>query len=158
MPTSHHEPSSTEIGQTRRSRSEEITVPDARLRGLRRVAYVIDDSDDARDLFGDALRDSGYRVVEARDGREAMDLLLEHPTPSAIVLDLVMPVVDGYEVLDLLASYTRLTKVPTLVVSASCEEVELRVPYAKCLRKPVDPDVLVEALDELVAAAEHQGT
>jgi CheY-like chemotaxis protein len=156
MPTSHHTPARSENGKVRRPRGEEITVPEVLLRGLRRVAYVVDDSDDARDLFGDALRDSGYRVVEARDGREAMDLLLEHPTPSAIVLDLCMPLTDGYEVLDLLASYTRLTRVPTLVVTASCEEVELRVPFAKCLRKPVDVDELVQVLDELVAAAEQR--
>jgi CheY-like chemotaxis protein len=124
-----------------------------RVRGLRKVAYVIDDSEDARELYGEALRDSGYRVVEACNGREAMDLLLEHPTPSAIVLDLVMPVIDGYAVLDLLASYIRLNRVPTLVVTASWEEVPLHVPFARCIRKPVEPDALVEALDALVAKA-----
>jgi CheY-like chemotaxis protein len=115
---------------------------------------VVDDSDDARDLYGDALRDAGYRVMEARDGREAIDLLLEHPTPSAIVLDLLMPLVDGYEVLDLLASYTRLTKVPTLVVTAACDQVELRLPFAKCVRKPIDQEALIQVLDALVSTAD----
>jgi CheY-like chemotaxis protein len=140
--------------EARRHRTEEITIPIDGVRALRRVAYVIDDSEDARDLYGDALHEAGFRVVEARDGREAMDLLLEHPTPAAIVLDLAMPLVDGYQVLDLLASYTRLMNVPTVVVTASWEDVELRVPFAKCLRKPVDPEDVVLALDEVVAASQ----
>src|SRR4051794_38961945 len=62
--------------EARRHRTEEITIPIDGVRALRRVAYVIDDSEDARDLYGDALHEAGFRVVEARDGREAMDLLL----------------------------------------------------------------------------------
>jgi CheY-like chemotaxis protein len=121
----------------------------------RRVTYVVDDSEDARELFGDALRDAGYRVVEACDGKEAVDLLLDHPSPTAIVLDLLMPGVDGYQVLDLISSYTRLVRVPTLVVTAVCEEVELRLPYARCLRKPVDPLTLVTEVEALVAEKER---
>jgi CheY-like chemotaxis protein len=123
----------------------------------RRVVYVIDDSEDARDLVRESLRDAGYRVIEARNGREALDLLLEQPTPSAIVLDLLMPVMDGYEVLELLASYMRLTQVPTLVVSAASDQLETQLPYAKCLRKPIDPDAVVAALEELIAKSRSRG-
>jgi CheY-like chemotaxis protein len=128
-------------------------LPAADLRP-RRIAYVVDDSDDARELFGEALSQAGYRVVEATDGRQAVDLLLDHPTPSAIVLDLIMPRVDGYEVLDLICSYTRLMNIPTIVVTACTHDVELPVPFGRCLRKPLDGPEIVNALDELLAARE----
>ena len=73
-----------------RSRSPTVVsrVGPPRTSTARKVTYVVDDSEDARELFGDALRDVGYRVVEARDGKEVVDLLLDHPSPTAIVLDL----------------------------------------------------------------------
>jgi CheY-like chemotaxis protein len=123
----------------------------------RRVAFVIDDSEDARELYGDALRSAGYRVFEARDGREAQDLLLEHPTPTAIVLDLLMPNMDGFELLDLIRSYRRLLRIPTLVVTASFDRVELGVPFSGCLRKPVDGKTVVQALEELIFARMGDG-
>ena len=116
------------------------------------MAFVIDDSEDARELYGDALKSAGYRVFEARDGREAQDLLLEHPTPTAIVLDLLMPHMDGFELLDLIRSYRRLLRIPTLVVTATSDVVDLRVPYSGCLRKPVGGEAVVQALEQLIFA------
>jgi CheY-like chemotaxis protein len=144
----------TDPSRLGRGSGEVATVDDRR---GRRVVYVIDDSEDARDLVGEALRDAGYRVLEARDGREALELLLELPTPAAIVLDLLMPVMDGYEVLDLLASYMRLARVPTLVVTASGEPIDLQIPYARCVRKPIDGEHVVEALEQLIATAQAGG-
>jgi CheY-like chemotaxis protein len=123
----------------------------------RRVVCVIDDSEDARDLVRESLSHAGFRVLEARNGREALNLLLEQPTPTAIVLDLLMPVMDGYEILELLASYTRLTQVPTLVVTAASDGIDLRLPYARCVRKPIDGDAVVAALEELIATARNGG-
>jgi CheY-like chemotaxis protein len=126
-------------------------------RRVRRVVYVIDDSEDARELLAEALHDAGYRVLEARNGREALGLLLDLPTPAAIVLDLLMPVMDGHELLDVLGSYVRLTRVPTLVVTASDDDIEVPIPFARCLRKPLDAAAVVETLEELIAAAQTGG-
>jgi CheY-like chemotaxis protein len=143
---------SSEVGELR---TRTVTGPVARqpLPG-RKVVFVIDDSEDARELYGDALRDAGYRVHEARDGREAQDLLLEHPTPTAIVLDLMMPIMDGFELLDLIRSYIRLLRIPTVVVSAGETEkaAALSIPYGAYLRKPIEGPAVVDVIERLVAA------
>jgi CheY-like chemotaxis protein len=151
-------PSALATGPEEGESSTPPTAPlEARELPSRRVAFVIDDSEDARELYGDALRSAGYRVFEARDGREAQDLLLEHPTPTAIVLDLLMPNMDGYELLDLIRSYRRLLRIPTLVVTATPDQVELGVPFSVCLRKPVGGAAVVEALEELIFARMGDG-
>jgi CheY-like chemotaxis protein len=151
-------PSSTtpvDDGSAEPADDQRITQPlPASDRRPRRIAYVVDDSEDAREVIGQALMDAGYRVVEARDGREALDLLLAHPTPSAIVLDIIMPGVDGYAVLDTICSYTRLMNIPTLVVTACSDEIDIPVPFGRCVRKPLEGPEIVHALDELLAARE----
>jgi CheY-like chemotaxis protein len=126
----------------------------AKDRRQRRVALVIDDSQDAQELFGEALADAGYRVVSAHDGNQALDILIDMPHPAVIVLDIVMPGMDGLKLLDLMSSYSRLRSLPVLVVTASDEDVPLNIPFGKCLRKPVDNATLVGALDELLALKE----
>ncbi len=116
----------------------------------RRVAFVIDDSEDVHELFGEALESAGYRVVPAHNGRQALDLLLDLPVPTVIVLDLIMPGINGFELLDVISSYSRFATVPVLVVTASCDEIKLDVPFGKCLKKPVDGALLVESVDALV--------
>jgi CheY-like chemotaxis protein len=128
--------------------TDRLTAEDRR---ARRVAFVIDDSEDAQELFGQALASAGFRVVPALDGRQALDLLLDHPVPTVVILDLIMPRLTGFELLDVLSSYSRLQQVPIVVVTASCDEVQLNLPFAKCLRKPIDGNALVEEVEALLA-------
>jgi CheY-like chemotaxis protein len=70
-------------------------------------------------LFGRILVSAGrdYSVLQARDGREAMQILQEH-TPAAIVLDLVMPNLNGFQFLDLRSQDARLEAIPVVIISA----------------------------------------
>ena len=122
-------------------------------RRRRRVAIVVDDSEDAQDLLRDWLQMDGFIVHQARDGRQALEMLVDLATPSLIVLDILMPVMGGLELLDIICSYTRLSNVPVLVVTASDAHIELKSPYARCLRKPLDEAALRNAAAELLSAA-----
>jgi CheY-like chemotaxis protein len=116
----------------------------------RSVAMVVDDSEDAQEFLRAWLESEGFIVHQARNGREALEMLVELATPSLIVLDLLMPEMSGLELLDIITSYTRLSNVPLLVVTASDERVDLGNAPARHLRKPVDEEQLRQAAAELL--------
>jgi CheY-like chemotaxis protein len=86
---------------------------------MRRLLFVEDD-DDIRDAFADLLRFSGWEVVSARDGEEALALLAREQ-PSAIVIDLKMPVLDGYEFRRRQLADARFAAIPTVVFTADTD-------------------------------------
>jgi len=87
------------------------------LRG--KTVLIVDDRPEALRLFRRMLASSGqgYRVLRARDGREAMDILRKQQ-PDAILLDLVMPNMDGFQLLEAKSQDPALSDVPVIVVSA----------------------------------------
>ena len=115
-----------------------------------RTIVVVDDSEDAQEWFRSSLESAGYNVLGARNGREALDILVDHSTPAAIIVDLFMPVMDGFELMDVLRSYTRLARVPLLVVSASDGQIAFPGPETRFLKKPIEDKVLLKALDEVM--------
>ena len=81
---------------------------------------LIDDDAEARAAMRCLLVDSGFDVVEASDGKHAMHYLTASlPEPSLIVADLVMPDMTGWELINILQAYVRLSNIPVLVVSGS---------------------------------------
>ncbi len=111
---------------------------------------VVDDDPEVREALCDVLEDEGYAVVRAANGAEAIRYLRKG-RPRAIVLDLTMPVMDGYEFLDRRASDPTLSDIPVVVVSAT---IDARVPHedVEVIRKPIDLDALLLALHEQRAA------
>jgi CheY-like chemotaxis protein len=81
---------------------------------------VVDDDDDTRAEMRLVLEDVGYSVVEARDGQDALDVLQSKATKSirALVLDLRMPRVSGWELLEILKADDAFSRIPVLVTSA----------------------------------------
>ena len=63
---------------------------------------IADDEERWRRLVGDFLRNEGYKVVEASDGQEAMDLVKNDSDISMAILDIMMPVMDGIQALSLI--------------------------------------------------------
>jgi CheY-like chemotaxis protein len=122
-------------------------------RGHRRVVVVVDDSEDALELFTAWFEAAGLVVRSARNGKEALELLVEQATPALIVLDVLMPVMNGLELVDVICSYTRLANVPILVVTASDDELPVGTSLIRHLRKPVGEGELIEAARELLDAA-----
>jgi CheY-like chemotaxis protein len=92
---------------------------DAGLRRLdaERPVVIVEDDEDHRTLLGDALRGKGFSVVELANGGEAIEHLLTHPEPRAIILDIDLPRVSGWGVLWAMRAYARLRRIPVIVVS-----------------------------------------
>ena len=79
---------------------------------------VVDDNADDRDAICKSLRDHDYDVIEARDGPEAVAWLDSHPAPAVILLDLVMPGMDGFAVLERIRSHPGLGQSKVIIQSA----------------------------------------
>jgi two-component system chemotaxis response regulator CheY len=79
---------------------------------------LVEDDPDLRVAIADVLRDAGRAVVEARDGDEAFIKLLELRRPCLILLDLLMPNMDGFEFLERLKQRPDASDFPVLVLSA----------------------------------------
>jgi CheY-like chemotaxis protein len=109
---------------------------------------VVDDDEAIRAALEDALQNEGYGVRSARNGKEAMDLLATGEKPSAILLDLTMPVMDGWTFRALQLQDERLRIIPTCIMSAFGHG--LRPPPSEhFLAKPIDLEVLFEAVERL---------
>ncbi len=104
---------------------------------------VIDDDLDMREVLRYVLNDIGYDMVACSNGREALDWLETH-TPAIILVDLMMPVMNGREFLKEKAKIAALRPIPTLVMSASVYLEEF--PDGKFLKKPFDLHMLREVL------------
>jgi signal transduction histidine kinase/CheY-like chemotaxis protein len=87
------------------------------LPAARGTVLVVDDEADVRRLVIDALSDSGLEFVEAGDGEEALDAIATRP-PDAIILDLMMPRLDGFGVLERLQANPRTRRIPVVVLTA----------------------------------------
>ena len=81
---------------------------------------MVDDNASIRDLLAEDLRYRGYAVTTARNGREALDCL-QIMTPDAIVLDLTMPVMDGWTFIERYRAQAGSRAVPIIAVSAEGE-------------------------------------
>lgn len=112
---------------------------------------LIEDDQDIRESLAEFLEDHGYRVVAARDGRVALDHLLhEQERPCLIVLDLMMPVMDGQEFRAQQLRNPELAEIPVLLISAyrDVEERAFGLGRLPFLRKPFD---LMQLLEEVQA-------
>lgn len=107
---------------------------------------VADDEDDVRDLVVYRLSRSGYDVVEALDGEEAFRLATEQ-TPDLIVLDVMMPRIDGYELTRRLRAEPATSRVPVILLTARTQENDVSQGFEAgaddYLKKPFNPDELV---------------
>jgi CheY-like chemotaxis protein len=116
---------------------------------------VIDDEPDVRWLIRMSLERAGFEVLDAEDGLRGVALAMKQH-PDVIVLDLMMPVMDGYTVLDELAKDARTAGIPVLVLSARAIPAEAKrateAGARRFLEKPFDPDVLADELAEILAA------
>lgn len=116
---------------------------------------MVDDNDDNRDLAIEILRAAGYDTISARNGEEGVAMALAH-RPDLVVMDLGMPVLDGWEATRRLREDPRSASIPILVLSAyrAGPETEraLAAGAARVLEKPCDPIELVGEVRTLLAA------
>lgn len=117
---------------------------------------VIDDEERMRKLVHDFLARSGYEVYEASNGIEALDVYDRHPDIALLILDVMMPQLDGYGVT---REIRKTSKVPIIMLTAKSEEQDelqgFELGISDYVRKPFSPRVLVARVEALLAREGH---
>lgn len=112
---------------------------------------VVDDEDRMRKLVKDFLTRKQYKVIEAADGEEAIDLFVEHNDFDLIILDVMMPKMDGWEVC---REIRKFSKVPIIMLTAKGEESDELLGFElgvdEYISKPFSPRILVARVDALL--------
>lgn len=119
-------------------------------RAERRV-LVVDDERDVRDFVSLILTDAGYVVDSAADGREALVKIEKNGALDLVVLDIMMPELDGWQVLERLAPRARRPVIVILSAYADCPRA-LRAGADGCLDKPFRPHKLLAVCEQVLAA------
>jgi CheY-like chemotaxis protein len=92
------------------------------------VVLIVDDSADVRTMVRATVEKTGLKAAEAENGQAALDWLKTHPAPALVLLDLMMPVMDGFAFLDQVKHVPALAQVPIVVLTAKdLTEAERRV-------------------------------
>jgi len=109
------------------------------------LVVVIDDDDDTRELLREVLEGNGYSVATAEDGVVAMGVLEDAAEVCFVLLDLMMPRMDGHAVLAAMAAHPRLALMRVCISTSAPDRAPKGVP---CLPKPLDMDQLLAVVDE----------
>ena len=109
------------------------------------VVLVADDAEDILELIVFRLEHSGYTVVQAHDGAEALELA-RSSTPDLAVLDVMMPKMDGYELTQRLREDEATSRMPIILLTARTQEADVERGFAAgaddYIRKPFSPEEL----------------
>jgi two-component system response regulator MprA len=112
---------------------------------------LIEDDSDLADALADVLTMEGYRIVYAADGMAALALLAESELPDLILLDLMMPNMNGWEFREAQRLNERLAAIPVVVLSATGERSR-PIEATRILRKPVTLETLLATVKEVAFA------
>jgi len=122
--------------------------------GPRKTLLIVDDLPQNRMLLIDALQPLGFEMAEAGNGRACLDLL-DGVRPDLIVMDVMMPVMDGREATRRIRQQPRFAAVPIIASSASAtseDEAQCRAAGADAfLPKPIDNDLLLKTIGDLLS-------
>ena len=116
----------------------------------RGVVLLVEDNEELRNAVLRALRQAGYRVASAPDGRSAMRWLGEHTRPALILLDLWMPNTDGGGVRKEIASHPHLRDIPIIVMTAALQQTAEELNVKAVLEKPVTLTDLIATVEKYI--------
>jgi CheY-like chemotaxis protein len=116
-----------------------------------RTVLLVEDDEDTRLTLSELLEEHGYRVAPTSNGREAQDYLRSHPQPHCIVLDLWMPLMDGWTFAAEVAGGIQ-PPVPMMVITAAESHWGYPIHPRFVLRKPLDSGKFLGMVDALAAA------
>ena len=112
---------------------------------------VVDDEERMRKLISDFLKIKGYETVEAGDGEEAIDVFFADKEIALIILDVMMPKMDGWEVLKTVLEHS---KVPVIMLTARTEETDELKGFEygadEYISKPFSPKILVARVEAIL--------
>ena len=130
---------------------DEIPAPPQQSGGKK--VLIADDGAVVRKALSRTLIEAGYRVVEAKDGKSSLDQL-RNEKPDMMFLDLIMPGLDGYDVLKEIDRNPDLNKIPVVVLTSRDSLLDkVKGKLSKCdvyLTKPVDSSLLLDTVDQLI--------
>jgi CheY-like chemotaxis protein len=109
-----------------------------------KTVLIVDDEAATRDMLVELLHKDGREIVTAADGHQALERLTEVSRPCLIVLDLMMPRMNGFEFLRRQSTDWSIANIPTIVLSGSTRPAGAR----HQLSKPVDVDRLLALVDQ----------
>ena len=121
---------------------------------------LVDDDGDLREGVAEALEASGHAVVRAANGKEALAALRDGELPGVILLDLLMPVMNGWQFCKQQKGDPALARIPVIAMSAAVSKDPSSPYYIEVddfIAKPIDLDDLLSKLGTLpkAAAANH---
>lgn len=114
---------------------------------------IVEDTEDNRRIIRIALTSAGYEVLEAEDGVKGIETAIEH-VPDLILMDIQLPVLDGYQATRLIKAHPRINAIPIIAVTSyalSGDEAKAR--NAGCdgyLAKPFSPRQLIAQVNSLL--------
>ena len=116
--------------------------------GAGRRILIVEDDADIREALALTLRDGGFEVASAANGKEGLEQLQNGPRPDLIVLDLMMPVMDGWQFRREQQRDLRWASIPVVIVSAdgSVRQKATAISAEGFVKKPIDPGVLMETV------------
>ncbi|MCP3098149.1 response regulator [Myxococcus sp. K15C18031901] len=121
---------------------------------LKPLVLVVDDYDDAREMYAEYLEFSGFRVAQARNGQEALDQAFAL-TPDIILMDLSLPIIDGWEATRRLKNDARTRAIPVVALTGHAMTGQSdEAKGAGCdsfVTKPCLPDELVAEVRRILA-------
>ncbi|HEY4183711.1 MAG TPA: response regulator [Polyangia bacterium] len=111
-----------------------------------KTVLLAEDDQDIRDVVQEVLEERGYDVIPARTGRQALDLLSHDVSsrPDVVILDLMMPIVTGWQVLEQMRLRPDLEKIPVIILTAVSQDMPTGA--TAILRKPFDINELLSIL------------
>jgi CheY-like chemotaxis protein len=119
-----------------------------------RRILLVDDDADLRQSLAEALENEGYLVAQAANGAEAMETLRQPERPAVILLDLLMPVMNGWQFCELKQRDPDTAHIPVLAMSAAVSKDPTSPYYINVddfIAKPVELDALLSKVNRLAA-------
>ena len=117
---------------------------------------VVDDDADFLHTVCEVLEEEGYRVERASNGRAALDRLLAGPLPDLVLTDLVMPALDGWQLVTALKEHPELAGIPVVVMSGGHRALTSAPVSAGYVDKPINPARLLETLAAALARKDRR--
>ncbi|HCJ66272.1 MAG TPA: two-component system response regulator [Elusimicrobia bacterium] len=122
----------------------------------KKKVLVVDDEEDIVYLLQEALEDEGYQTLGAYNGQEALEIV-QKEKPDLILLDIMMPKIDGYSLNQQLKKHQETQSIPVIVISGRGQLRDLFLlnqesPIADFLEKPFPVKLLLEKIEQVLTA------
>ncbi|AZZ36646.1 response regulator [Bdellovibrio sp. qaytius] len=114
---------------------------------MAKTILIVEDDDSIRETLQSVFELEGHKVLTAENGQVGLDILANEPKPSLILLDLMMPVMNGWNFSTALEKDARLSSIPVVIVSAYNDKA-INIKCKAILKKPVDINALNDAVEK----------